>query len=150
MKIGYILAAAAAVVGIWLWRKYEAATRLSFSLGVPKNVRLTSSFLEWVQPIAITNPEAIGIKVQSISLDNYFGTAQIGRSVLFTPTTIAAQSTTELPVIVQVSFSSLIANIPDFWQTIKTANLSFQLIGDLTAEGVKIPINQKITIPIKL
>lgn len=145
-SIGYILGIAGLIVGVWLFRKYQAAQRLSFSVGSPQGIRFTSTLIEWVQPIQVTNPEAIGIKIQGVSLDNYFGGAQVGRSVLFQPTTIAGQSTTILPVTVQVPYANLLQAIPDFWNVFKNKSIKFQLIGDLTAEGVKVPINQTINL----
>ena len=123
--------------------KARAATNLSVqSVTGPRDIVLGNDGLRFGMTINVTNPDGVGVNVKSVALNNFFGTTQLGQSILFQPVTIASYAVTPVNVLILIPYLQLLAVIPDFIQVAKTKTFNFTLQGIVKAESLQIPVNK--------
>ena len=150
--IGFGFGLAVLAVLYWLFKKANAAQNLNFSLGSPVSVRLNSSYVEWIQNLNVTNGESSSIVINAVNLKNYIGTSEIGSTILFQPTRVAAKATSQIPLNIQIPYNNLYQalseNITGIWAKIKGQGIAFKVVGTITAEQIPVKISQNFNLKI--
>jgi Late embryogenesis abundant protein len=146
MKKTYIiggLALAGAAWAVWVASKVQALQGLTTRLGVPRSIGISGGNLAWVQDVIFSNPNGVGVKINSIDLVCYLGTQAVGTAKYLSPTTLVANAETPISILVTVPiFSFVFSGIAALLAELKKGKATFRLSGKATAEGITANINQ--------
>jgi len=132
---------------IWYFsRKIQAANALLVRYLLPSNIHISKGAVMWNQPVVITNPTGTPINVNryyiQIALEGY----PIGTAYENVFTTLTAASDTTITAKVIVPIDALISTIPSLLNA--GTQLDFRLSGNIIAEGITVPVNTVIRVPI--
>lgn len=133
---------------IWLYAKFDAAKKLGLSLGTPRQFSFKTSYLEFVEPINISNPSNVAVNTSTIDLNTRLGGSNLGKCLLLSAVSILPKAVTELPVTVQIPYTDLLTAIPDFWNIVKTRGIKLNLYGSIYAEQIQLRLDKDFSFSI--
>jgi hypothetical protein len=122
--------------GLSYWYKGRAASRLTFSVGVPQNISVSGDGIKFTLPINTTNSDDVKITLQNGAVKNYLGTNQLGSAYLPQSVTIGAKSTTAIMANFAISYSEILTSLGSLWTGIKALSLSMRAAGYFEAEYI--------------
>ncbi len=102
---------------LWYYPKARAAQRLNYRPLPPQNFRAVQGAIEWVQPIAVTNALNASLSIQNA--DFRAGDKQgneYAQCILQAPVLIQPNSTTVMPLLVQIPILSAPATLQRMYQ----------------------------------
>lgn len=155
-------------VGYLYWRKYRQAQKLSFgvdsmtpniaSVADVSKIFLTGANIPVTLKPAINNFSSSTFKIQQLKLDIYSedGKNLLGSQNLPLNQTAMVKPNSKTVLSLNYSFNPVaffnsagrklgISEIVN-WYTGKTIGIKFKLVGFVVAEGIKVPLDQTITI----
>lgn len=146
MKISSIAWIIIGLVCIYVWNVYNSAKRLTFGIGKIQNLRIASGTISMLLNLRATNGNATGVPLTGINIDNYFGSALIGKAILESSVYLNGRSTTDIPLRITIPLTDLLNIIPEIKSLLSTGIFSFTLKGTVSAVGITAPIEQNYTV----
>lgn len=139
-----------AVFGLWLWTKIQTAGKLVYKVLSPEQIKIsfTSFRLTWLQPVQVTNPTNTGILLKLIQFDVLLNGSVLGSGFLNQTVIIESLNQTTLKVPCSIGLLDLVQIIPDLLKQLKTRNVTFDLVGNINAEGFTIAVETQANLPI--
>jgi hypothetical protein len=132
-----LLLVAAVVVGFYLWSSAGTLNNLQF---IPKGIAVQGSGFSLI--LGVQNPTSTAISFGSLAASLNVNGSGVGNVSNFTPTTIAANSETDINLLVlpnAFGLASGIINLADGNEG--SGNFSSSLTGTANINGVPVPIN---------
>lgn len=138
-------------VGIFLYSKISTATKLTYKIMTPESISFNFSNLKitWLQPVEITNPTNTGIWLRLIQFDVLLKGTNIGSGFLNESVVIQSLNKTILKVPCTIGVLDILTAIPDFIDQFSKRTVTFDLKGNINAEGFTIGVESSanLTIP---
>lgn len=139
-----------AVFGLWLWTKIQTGAKLVYKILTPEQIKVsfTNFTISWLQGVQVTNPTNTGILLKLIQFDVLFQGNRLGSGFLNETVVIQSLNQTVLKVPCTVGILDLVQLVPDLLKQIKTRSLTFDLVGNINAEGFTISVESQAVVPI--
>lgn len=140
------------VVVFYYVNKASVANSLSFVTGTPRRVSLRGGNVSFILPLNARNVTRGNISVSSADFTVSVGGEYAGKAFLTDRVIIQANSVTELPVLVEIAFMDLLPLFPQlknkFPEMYNKGMLPFSVSGFIIAEGLRVPYEKVINVPI--
>lgn len=137
------------LIAILIWyftRKIQAANALLVRYLLPTKIRISKGAVMWDQPVIITNPTGTPINLNRYYIQISLEDSPIGTAYDSLFATLQAASDTTITANVVVPMDALLTSIPTLMNA--GAQLDFKLTGNIIAEGLTVPVNTVIRVPI--
>jgi LEA14-like dessication related protein len=142
MKKGIIVLAIVAVIALYILNKVQTAKQLEFSVGIPRNVRVSAGNVLFDLPLNAQNVTQGSVRIKAVDMDVYSAGKYLGKALMTTPTTIVPASTTTLVVNVQLAIYDVVTALGSVINLLGQGKVSLKLDGLVYAEGVQLPVAQ--------
>ncbi len=149
-KYSWGLIALLGIFGLWLWTKIQTASKLVYKVLSPEQIKISfaSVKLTWLQPVQVTNPTNTGILLKLIQFDVLLKGNVLGSGFLNQTVIIESLNQTTLKVPCSIGLLDLIQVVPDLLQALKSRLVTFDLVGNINAEGFTIGVETQANLPI--
>lgn len=142
MKKGIIVLAIVAVIALYILNKVQTAKQLEFSVGIPRNVRVSGGNILFDLPLNAQNVTQGSVRIKAVDMDVYSAGKFLGKALMTAPTTIVPASTTTLVVNVQLAIYDVVSALGSVINLLGQGKVSLKLDGLVYAEGVQLPVAQ--------
>lgn len=135
------------LIGVFFWRKVNAARNLTFALNVPFGFKVRNAALYFTLPIRVLNGSPDSIRISGLNLKAYFKNVELGTVYALKPQDIAALNESIFNADVFIPLVNLTYAIPEI--KLKESIIPVRFVGNVRAFGISIPVDytQNLKLP---
>lgn len=135
------------LIGLFFWRKANAAKNLTFALNVPFGFKVRNAALYFTLPIRVLNGSPDSLRISGLNLKAYFKNNELGTVYALQAQEIAALSESIFNADVFIPLVNLTYAIPEI--NVKETVIPVRFVGNVRAFGISFPVDytQNLKLP---